>query len=101
MRPIILAVGIAVIVLICSTATAQPGYLVHPAPVIYAYMPPAAIAYPPPVITVPAVEVPYAVARPAVMFAPASVVYPGVAVVRTKVYYRGQPVRNALKAIVW
>jgi hypothetical protein len=101
MRSTIVGIGVAVIVLICSNAMAM-GYLVQPAPTIYAYMPPAAIAYPAPVVTVPMVDVPVAIAGPGAFVAPPPrVVYPGVAVVRTKVYYRGQPVRNTLKVIAW
>jgi hypothetical protein len=31
---------------------------------------------------------------------PAPILYPAPAVIRTKVYYRGEPVRNAIKAVL-
>jgi hypothetical protein len=100
MKPTLVAAAVAVIVLISSNALAI-GYLVQPVPVIYTYMPPAAMAYPAPVVSVPVVEVPPAMAVPAMVAVPGRVVYPGVGVVRTKVYYWGQPVRNTFRVLAW
>ena len=61
-----------------------PPPVVYRRPVIY----PAPVAYPPPV------------AYPApVVYGPAPF-YAAPAVVRTKVYFRGQPVRNAIRAVL-
>ncbi len=54
----------------------------YPGPVVRYHAPPPVVAY-----------------RPAVVPVPARVVYPPPVVVRPKVYVRGQPVRNVLRAI--
>jgi len=97
----------------CSAASAGWTYVapvVAPAPVVYGYWPAAPVyVYRPAAVTVyrpapvivyrPAVVVPEVPVAPPVVY-PAKVIYPAPAVIRAKVYYRGEPVRNAVKAVL-
>ncbi|MBN1591071.1 MAG: hypothetical protein JW888_16275 [Pirellulales bacterium] len=99
MKSILAALG--VVLLTASVASAGWAY-VPPAPVVYGPAPVVANYWPVgPAYAYPA---PYVVARPAYAYpavygyAPAPVVYASPYVVRQKVFVRGQPVRNALRA---
>jgi hypothetical protein len=121
------AVVMLTVLLACSTAGAHGPYVVAmPIAGPAAYAPVPTYVAPPQVITIPTVPVPAAVAMPArvvvrspvvvpapvvvhsPVVVPAPVVYPYVApvvvpapaVIRAKVYYPGQPVRNALRAVL-
>jgi len=104
MKTVIAALGI--VLLIGSTSFA--GWYVAPT-VVQAYYPAGPVyAYPVPTMMAPAPYVTYMpVAAPAApcaygvpMFAPAPVFVGPPAVIRTRVFYPGQPVRNVLKAVV-
>jgi hypothetical protein len=103
MKTLIAALGI--VLLLSSTSFA--GWYVGPT-VYQAYYPMAPVyGYPAPVVAAPAPYVAYMpVATPVVTYynapvvAPVPVIVGRPAVVRTKVYYPGQPVRNAVKAVV-
>jgi hypothetical protein len=117
MKTLIIALGI--VLLIGSTSFA--GWYVMPTVVqayypgvpVYAY-PPAVVAAPAPYVSympvaapapyvsyMPAAPAPYACGAYGVpVVAPAPVVIGPAAVVRARVFYPGQPVRNVLKAVV-
>jgi len=124
MRPWITSLVMLGLLGACSAASAQWTYVAPaavPAPVVYGYWPAPPVAavapvapvyfYRPRAVTVyrPA---PVTVYRPAVVAVPpaplaytaplypAPILYPAPAVIRTKVYYRGEPVRNAIKAVL-
>jgi hypothetical protein len=110
MKTLIIALGI--VLLIGSTSFA--GWYVMPT-VVQAYYPGVPVyAYPAPAMAVPSPYVSYmpvAASAPYVSYmpvapysaysvvAPAPVVVGPAAVVRTRVFYPGQPVRNVLKAV--
>lgn len=124
--PLVTAVTLVLLV-VASTALGQVTYMAPPVvgvvpPVVTVRTPPARVVYhywptapvvvqpavPAPAATIVAypgtvvsqsVAVPAAVAVPAPMLVPA-VVYPAPAVIRAKVYYPGQPVRNVIRAVV-
>lgn len=76
-----------------------PGYYAPPVPVTYYAPAPEPVYYAP----APAPVTTYYAPAPVTAYygPPAPVVYGRPAVVRTKVYYPGQPVRNFAKAITW
>jgi hypothetical protein len=76
-----------------TTVVYRPG-------IVYTYSPvtPAVTYYAPPVVTYPG-PAPFFAYRPGAYLAPAPVYYPAAVVVRPKVYVRGQPVRNMLRAV--
>jgi hypothetical protein len=121
--PVVLA-GIAVVLLACSTASAgwayvgpvvvPPPTVVHsfyPVGPVYAYpapvvaVPPRVVYRPPVVVPAPVVYPPPVVYRPPVAY-PAPVfygpaaVYPAPVVIHPKIYVRGQPVRNVIRAVL-
>lgn len=101
---------LAVVIILLAASTAFGGWqhvvpVVVPAPtVVYSYYPVGPVyAYPAPVLypvapvfypPAPALVYPRRVVYPAGVLAPAPVV------VRTKVFVRGQPVRNVVRAVV-
>jgi hypothetical protein len=113
MNKILLA--LAVVLLVSGTASAQwvvpevvttyyapapviaPAPYVAPAPVVYStyYAPPVVVARP----RVAYMPVAPVVAAP-VYAAPAPVVYGAPAVVRSKVYYPGRPIRNTVRYVL-
>jgi hypothetical protein len=106
MKTIVAALGI--VLLIGSTSFA--GWYVRPT-VVRAYYPGVPVyAYPAPVVMAPAPYVSYMpVAAPmpceygaysVPVYAPAPVMVGPAAVIRTMVFYPGQPVRNVLRAVV-
>ncbi len=105
MKTAIIALGI--LLLVASTTFA--GWHVVPT-VVLAYYPGVPVyAYPAPVVAAPAPYVSYMPMAPAPygysaysvpIVAPAPVVVGPAAIVRTRVFYPGQPVRNVLKAVV-
>jgi len=95
MNRILAIAALAVVVLGCSAAYADWVYVgptvvttYYPAPV-YVYPPPAPVVVARPVLPAP------------VVVGPPVAVGPPVVVVRPVPYVRGQPVRNALRALVW
>jgi len=102
---------IAVVIVLLAGSTASGGWpyaapAAVPAPVVYPYWPVGPVyAYPPPVVRLPVRAV-----YPRPVIAPAPAVYPYPVVgrapvmyvppvwVRSKVYFRGRPVRNAIRA---
>ncbi len=107
MKSLVAMIALAVVLLSGSTVCAQWGY-VAPAPV-YTYYPGAPVYAYPSVAPIPFAPRPVVVRRPVVVaapvVAPAPVVMPGVvypypAVVRSRVFYYGQPVRNAVRAVL-
>ena len=114
--PVVLA-AMVMVFCACSTASADWAYggpVVAPAAVVQSYWPVGPVyAYPAPVVAVGPrvvyrrpVVVPAPVVYPAPVLYPAPVVYPAPliapapVVVRSKVYVRGQPVRNAVRAVL-
>jgi len=100
MKPLVIAIAIVLLL----SATASAGWYVAPR-VVTAYYPVAPVyAYPAPVYVPP----PYVVYSPclpppvpAAVVAPAPVwIGPPGAVVRSKVYIPGRPVRNVIKAVL-
>jgi len=90
MKNLVAVIALAVILLSSSPAWAHWGYVAPGR--VYAYYPVApAYAYAPPPPMVPVVPAPMIVPRP--------VVYPYPLIVRPRVYYYGQPVRNAARAV--
>ena len=87
MKGILIALALAVVLLSCSTAQAA---WVYPAPVVVQsyYRPVVPVYAYPRVVAMPVVTAP-------VVTAP--VVYPAPVVVRSRVYYYGQPVRNVVR----
>jgi hypothetical protein len=102
MKSLVVVIALAVVLLSGSSVWAYWGYV---GPVrAYAYYPVApAYAYPG-VAVMPFVPGPVVVRRPVVVPAPVvvpgPVVYPYPVVIRPRVYYYGQPVRNALRAVM-
>lgn len=124
--PLVTAIAL-VLMLAAATAWGQVAYVpppvvgvaapvavqASPARVVYHYWPTAPVAVQPVVVqpmvsgrrtaivTYPGtvVGVPTSVLAPVSVVVPATV-YPAPAVIRTKVYYPGQPVRNALRAVL-
>jgi len=95
----------AVIVLLaCSTAFGGWGYavpVVVPGPVVEAYWPVGPVySYVPTVVTAPVVTVPRRFVYRVPAIAPVTVWRAPVVTVRSKVYYRGRPVRNAVRAVL-
>jgi len=101
------------VLLACSTAGAHGPYVVAmPMVAPTAYPPVPMYVAPPPAIMIRTVPVPAAVAMPArvvvrspvvvrapvVVYSPVFV--PAPAVIRARVYYPGQPVRNTLRAVL-
>ncbi len=96
-------VGVIPPVVTVRTAPARVVYHYWPtAPVVVQGVVPAPgttiVAYPGTVVPA-GVPVPAPVPAPAAVVVPAAV-YPAPAVIRAKVYYPGQPVRNALRAVL-
>ena len=96
--------AVAVVLLLASTASAGWAY-VAPGPVVYgAYYGGPVYAYPG--VTPVVVARPVMAAPAPVVYAPAPVAYPAVVgygypyVVRAKYYVPGQPVRNAVRAVL-
>jgi hypothetical protein len=90
MKTLVVAIALAVVLLCSSTVMAGWAYV---APVrVYSYYPAAPVYAYPQTVSMPVVAAP--------VYAPAPVVYPYPAVVRTKVYFYGQPVRNVVRAVV-
>lgn len=106
MKGLVVFVAVAVVLLAGSTASAAWTYLspvvVPPPTVVHSYWPVGPVyAYAPPVVTVPARVVyrpPVVVSAPVVY--PPAVVAPAPVVVRSRVYVRGQPVRNVIRAVL-
>ena len=116
MKRLVAAMMMAAALLAGSTAWADWVY-VPGAPVaapVVAYYAPAYVAVPPAVIAIRRYPVPAAVALPArvvvrspvvvsgpvIVPAPTVYPYPAPVVIRAKVYYPGQPVRNAVRAVL-
>jgi hypothetical protein len=109
MRSLAILVAVAV-ALAASSAWAgvtyvAPGFVpipVAPARVVYHYWPTApVVTYPAPVVAYPDPGVPVAAPlAPAVPIIVPGAVYPAPAVIRTKVYYYGRPVRNTLRVVI-
>ncbi len=98
------AIFAAVIVLLaCSTAFGGWGYaipVVVPSPVVHAYWPVGPVyTYVPTVVTAPVVAVPPRIVYRASRFARVPLWHAPVVTVRSKVYYRGRPVRNTVRAV--
>lgn len=110
MKPWVIALVGLVLAGVGSTALAGWTFVAPvavPAPVVYQYWPAApVVVYRPAVVEVPELPVAAPVLAPPPVLTPAPVayrvpvVYAPAAVVRTKVYYRGQPVRNAVKTLL-
>jgi len=109
--------GIAVVLLACSTASAgwayvgpvvPPPAMVHsyyPVGPVYAYPAPVVavaprVVYRPPVVYPPPVVYRPPVAYPAPVFYGPAAVYPAPVVIYPKIYVRGQPVRNVIRAVL-
>lgn len=89
---------------VAAVAPVTPVYVYRPGAVTV-YRPAPVTVYRPAVVAVPPVPVVPEVAAPAPLdytapLYPAPVLYPAPAVIRTKVFYRGEPVRNAIKAVL-
>jgi hypothetical protein len=103
MKAILVSLGI----LLLFASTSFAGWYVAPT-VVQAYYPGVPVyAYPAPVVAAPVPYVSYMpVAAPSPcaygvpVYAPAPVIYGPPAVIRTRVFYPGQPVRNVIKAVV-
>lgn len=89
MKGIVTVIALAVLLLSVSTASAHWGYRVYyPVAPVYAYAAPVAVPVAP-------------VVAPAPVVATAPVVYPyPAAVVRGRVYYYGEPVRNVVRVVL-
>ena len=100
MKPFTLALAAAIVAVVCSTASAGWTYVVPPPPVahgtvVYHFSPaPPVYTYPPRVAVYS-----WPVVRVSPLPAPATVVYPGRAVVRTKVYHGGRRVRTTVRGV--
>jgi hypothetical protein len=80
MKPVLLALGIAIAVLACWNTVEAGGRVVQP--VIYSYLPPGTVyAHPAPIVTIPVVPVPAAIAAPTPVLAPVPL-YPGRVIIR-------------------
>ena len=112
MKSLVVLAAVAVVLGACSTASAGWGYVgpvvVPPPVVVQSYWPVGPVyAYPAPVVVVgprvvyrPPVVVPVPVVYPSPVLYPAPVIAPGGVVIRPKVYFRGQPVRNVVRAVL-
>ena len=116
--PVALAV-VAVVLLACSTASAgwpyaAPVVVAPPPAMVHSFYPVGPVyAYPAPVVRVaprvvyrapvvypaPVVYQPHVVYRAPVVYGP-HVVYRAPVVVRSKVYVRGRPIRNVVRAVL-
>jgi hypothetical protein len=98
MKRYLVAIAIALVLLVTSTASAgwRRGIgVVVPGPVVYSYAPGYAY-YPAPVVATPTV-----VPAPAVVAPAPAYYYPGPAVVAPRVYYRGYIGRPWHGTVVW
>jgi hypothetical protein len=98
MRTLLAAV---VVLMAASTASAGWGYVAGPG-VVYDYWPAAPVVYPAPYVVASPVVEPF-VPAPVYVSAPLGygpAYYPAPVVVRSRVYYYGQPVRNAVRAVL-
>jgi hypothetical protein len=111
MKPWILSLAVLGVLGVGSVASAQYPYMVPagvPAPAVYyapvfpaapmyVYRPAAVVVYRPAVVAAPFAPVAPAAVYPAPAVYPGPV-YPAPVLVRAKVYYPGQPVRNTIRA---
>lgn len=97
MKRLLAALGCFVLVLACTTSTAQGQVVAYQA---YSPVTPYGVYGPPVPYAAYYAPAPVMVYRPYPAYVPAPVYYgPGAVVVRPKVYVRGQPVRNVLRAV--